>query len=417
MGLTPGGYALAVRQNRSRVRGWMVRGAVGLVAAIAVVGIPVGPAQAATCNPPLTNDPTFRREITETPPALRRLQPERVWPVTRGGGVTVAVIDSGVSDENRMLDGKVRRGFDLIEPGGDGRCDTVGHGTLIAGLIAGRNLPGSKFTGVAPDARILPVRALSDEEQKPNGNGNQNSGDHSETIAEAIRRAVDADADVINLSLTTAPTDKLAAAVRYALDHDVVVVAAAGNTNTVQEGFDGFPAAYEGVIAVASANQDGGHLDSSVVRPYIDLAAPGQAIFGPAPQGGFIGRDGTSFASAYVAGVVALVRSYRPGLKADAVARRVIRTADRQPDGWNSQLGYGVLNPYWAVVSLSAEEQEPAPPVRVGLLAPKPDPLRTVKLISVWATVVAIALSVLLVSSVSVMRRGQRRGWRPGGTA
>jgi len=77
-------------------------------------------------------------------------------------------------------------------------------------------------------------------------------------------------------------------------------------------------------------------------------------------------------------------------------------------------LGHGVVNPYWAVFSLGAEDEEPAPPVRVGLSAPAPDPLRNVRLLAIWAAVIAGAASLLLVSSVSVWRRGQRRRWRPG---
>jgi type VII secretion-associated serine protease mycosin len=382
------------------LRNWSVRLLVGLIAAGVAVG-PGGPAWAA-CGKPSTVP------LTDQPWPLKRLRPDLVWPVSTGKGVLVAVIDSGVSPDHPTLAGKVRPGIDLIGGSGGARCDNVGHGTLIAGLIAGRRVERSSFHGIAPDAEILPVRALVTNER-------ERGREHSVRIATAIRRAVDADADVINLSLTTAPTPELAEAVRYALARNVVLVAAAGNVTTVADGFDGFPAAYEGVIAVASVRMDGGHLASSVVRQYVDIAAPGENIWGPAPQGGgYTPNEGTSFASAYVAGVAALVRAYRPGLSAEEVARRIVRTADRSPEGWNPQLGNGVVNPHWATMSVSAEEEEPAPPAQVGLSAPVPDPLHGVRIMAIWATIAAMAVSALLVSSVTIWRRGRDRRWRPG---
>jgi len=229
-----------------------------------------------------------------------------------------------------------------------------------------------------------------------------------------IRRAVDARAQVINLSLTTVPTPQLADAIRHALRSNVVVVAAAGNEGQVPPDEYGYPAAYDGVIAVASLAEAGGHLESSVVRSYVDVAAPGQGIYGPAPRGGFIGDDGTSFASAYVTGVVALLRAYRPELTPDQIANRIDRTADPNPNGWNPELGYGAVNPYWAVLSLSGEREAPPPPVRIGLTGPPPDPLHGARMLAIWVTVGVIGLSALLVAGVAVWRRGQRRHWRPG---
>jgi membrane-anchored mycosin MYCP len=355
-------------------------------------------------------------QLTAQPWPLRRLRPDRVWPVTRGQGILVAVVDSGVSDDHPALRGKVRKGFDLIQRNGDGRCDEAGHGTLIAGLIAGRDLPESEspFHGMAPDAEILPIRVLRKNEQV--------RGDvHSKRIADGIRLAVQNDADIINLSLTTMPTPELESAIRFARDNDVVLVAAAGNTDAVGtnpdtgEEVNGFPAAYEDVLAVSAISVQGGHHDISVTRDYIDLAAPGDDIAGPAPNGGgFNQADGTSFATAYVSGTAALVRAYNKDMPAENVRARIVATVDPNPAGWNRALGHGVVNAYWAVFSLGAEDEEPAPPVRVGLSAPAPDPLRNVRLLAIWVAVISAVTSILLVSSVSVWRRGQRRRWRPG---
>jgi membrane-anchored mycosin MYCP len=384
---------------------------VALLAAVAAM-VPVDPAAArAACGEPQT------AQLTAQPWPLRRLRPDRVWPVTRGQGIIVAVVDSGVSDDHPALKGKVRTGFDLVQPGGgDGRCDEAGHGTLIAGLIAGRDLPDeeSTFHGLAPDAQILPIRVLRKNEQV--------RGDvHSKRIADGIRLAVQNHADIINLSLTTMPTPELEDAIRFARDNDVLLVAAAGNTDAVGtnpdtgEEINGFPAAYEDVIAVSAISKEGGHLDISVSRKYIDIAAPGDDIAGPAPNGkGFNQADGTSFATAYVSGTAALVRAYRKDLTADEVRARIVATVDPNPAGWNREMGHGVVNAYWAVFSLGAEDEEPAPPVRVGLSAPAPDPLRNVRLLAIWAAVIAAVASLLLVVSVSVWRRGHRRRWQPG---
>jgi type VII secretion-associated serine protease mycosin len=388
---------------------WLIRGVVVLLAASAAA-LPLDTAAAAAAA---ACGDSQSAPLTDQPWPLRRLRPDRIWPVTRGQGIVVAVVDSGVSDDHPALRGKVRKGFDLIQ-NGDGKCDEAGHGTLIAGLIAGRDIQGSTFHGLAPDAEILPIRVLRKNERVQ-------GDEHSKRIADGIRLAVDNDADIINLSLTTMPTPQLESAIRYAQDRDVILVAAAGNTDAVStdpdtgEEISGFPAAYEDVIAVAAINIAGGHHEISVIRDYIDIAAPGDDIAGPAPRGGgFNQADGTSFATAYVSGTAALVRAYRKDLTAAKVRERIVGTADPNPAGWNKHLGHGVVNPYWAVFSLGAEDEEPAPPVRVGLSAPEPDPLRNVRILAIWTAVIAAVISLLLVSSVSVWRRGQRRRWRPG---
>ena len=141
-----------------------------LVALVAGVGGPALPAQArAVCNPSMRENRFFTATLPDRPWPLLRLQPERVWPASTGKGVLVAVIDSGVSTQTPVLAGKVNPGVDLIDPSLDGRCDTDFHGTLVAGLIVGRQVPGSAFHGIAPDAQILPIRVYAppDPNQQP----------------------------------------------------------------------------------------------------------------------------------------------------------------------------------------------------------------------------------------------------------
>lgn len=381
---------------------------VGCVAAALTVPVTVpsaGPARAA-CGP------AFDNPLPDKPWPLRRLRPELVWPITRGAGVVVAVIDSGVSNSHPSLAGQVRDGLDLIDSGGRGHCDESGHGTIIAGIIAGRVIASSSFHGMAPNAAILPIRVLRDE---------QTSFDEQapKRIADAIRWAVDHDAKVINLSLTTQRTDQLDAAVRYAQQKDVVLVAAAGNEGGGQQsGQPTYPAAYPGVIAVAGVDEQGAHVSTSTTGGYVDIAAPGSNIEGPAPNGtGYVVKTegGTSFAAAYVTGAVALLRAYRTDLDADSVIRRILRTADDPAGGWDPEVGHGVVNPYWAVTSIAGSvDESPAPPGAVAVPRVEPDPLRGVRLAAGWISfgAVVVALGVLL--SVPVVRLGRRRGWRSG---
>ncbi|MEU8192077.1 type VII secretion-associated serine protease mycosin [Micromonospora carbonacea] len=367
--------------------------------------MPPAPASAApTCGPIGNPAPT------EAPWALTRLDPASAWRVTRGEGVTVAVVDSGVSATHPLLRGQVRPGRDFNAlPSNAGQCDAAGHGTIVAGIIAGREGTGSPFTGIAPAARILPVRVLPDT-RRTNDEG------LPAQIGLAIRWAVDQGADVINLSLVTLPRPELAAAVEYALAKGVVVVAAAGNRQEQQQDLPAYPAAYPGVIAVAGVDAQGGHVGSSVSGDYVDIAAPGLDIIGPAPRGqGYLAepQGGTSFAAAYVSGVAALVRAAHPDLTPDGVAYRLTRTADNPPDGHNAEVGYGVVNPYRAVTSVLGTRSDP-PPGALAAPAPPRDPLGWQRAVAVWVAAVGAVLAGALLAVRPILARGRRRGWRPG---
>ncbi len=386
----------------------------GVTAGVMATVVSLAPAPAAAtagaaCGPVITDG------LAEPPWPQARLRPDLAWPLSTGAGVTVAVIDSGVSADHPSLSGKVLPGNDLVAPG-KGDCDENGHGTLIAGIIAGRETTsnGFPFHGVAPDAKIVPVRILRDQRRTFD---DQMPG----RIASAIRWAVDSGgAQVINLSLSTLDAPELASAVAHAVNRRVVVVAAAGNEGAAQAGAPVYPAAYDGVIAVAGVDREDKHVGSSVTGPYVDIAAPGARITGPAPAGGgyvFSEAGGTSFAAAYVSGVAALIRAYDPGLTPQQVAQRITETADHPAEIWNASLGYGVINPQRAVGALRAARSPAALPVRrVEVPAPPADPLRGVKILAAWVTGVGIALAALLLIAVGAMRKGRRRGWRPSRT-
>jgi membrane-anchored mycosin MYCP len=360
-----------------------------------------------------------RDPLGEEPWALTRLRPDLAWPLSTGAGVTVAVIDSGVSPDHATLTGKVRPGIDYVAPGGNGTCDENGHGTLIAGIIAGREATsaGYRFYGVAPDAAIVPVRVLRDQQRAF-------SGDLSPQVATAIRYAVDnAKASVINLSLTTESTPELEAAVKYATDRGVVLVAAAGNGGNAAGAQ--FPAAYPAVIAVAGVDTGDKHVSSSSTGEHVDVAAPGDRISGPSPRGGgylYTTDGGTSFAAAYVTGVAALVRSYDRALTPAQVAERITQTADHPAGLRNAEVGFGVVNPARAVGAVAGVTRPGGAadePVAGRLPAAGPataSPLAAVTDAAVWIAAAGALGVVLLLIAVPVRRSGRARRWRPGGS-
>ncbi len=309
---------------------------------------PGTPALAAGCQLPAT------RTVTDRPWSAARLAYDRVWPLTQGAGQVVGVVDTGVDGNHPMLAHRVLPGVDEVHPGAPGTGDCNGHGTFVAGIIAAARLPGVGFAGVAPEATILPVRQTS--EDRPGT---------VDTLAAGIRDAVDRHARVVNVSVTfDQPSTALADAVRYAQEHDVLIVAAVGNS-AANGNPQLYPASYPGVLGVGAIGPDGKRTDFSETGPGIALVAPGADLLGPGAGGDglILGRSGTSFATPFVTGVAALVRAYRPGLTAAQVLHRVEVTADHPagplPD---PQYGWGVVNPYQAVTAVLPEEYSTVPP-------------------------------------------------------
>jgi len=341
--------------------------------------------------------------LTSAPWALQRLNPAAVWSMTRGAGVTVAVIDSGVSTDPPVLKDKLDSRSKDFAGGGDAYCDKVGHGTMVAAVIAGRDGIGP-FTGIAPDAAILSLRAVPDQD-------NQLLNDN---LVNAIKDAIAKKVQVINISVTTTPDDHLQAAIKDAIDHDIVVVSASGNEAAGREAGPSYPAAYDGVLAVAGVDEAGQRVATSRAGDYVDVAAPGSNLIGPATQGeNFVSWDGTSFAAAYVSGVVALLRSYAPKLSAAEVINRITQTADRPADGHDENVGNGVVNPYRAITTISSTRADlpvaSLPPPHAAV-----DPLATRRHITIWITVAAMVIAGALLFGGPVLRAGRRRRWRAG---
>jgi type VII secretion-associated serine protease mycosin len=306
----------------------LTRSAIGMTLALLMV--------AAVATPGLAAVPGPRREQWWfTAWAIQN----KVWPITQGQGVTVAVVDSGVEARLPDLTGVVLPGRDFESGGGDGRTDVdddnpPGHGTAMSALIASQGR-GTGFVGVAPKAKILPIVAKADD-----------------ALAQGIRYAADHGAKVINISQAQpAPCpDAMQASIGYAIQRDVVVVAGAGNAG--DEGNPSYnPANCAGVLAVGGLDLRLRPFAKTERQPYVAVSAPATGVGGVLKDGQFHTSDGgTSSASALTAGAVALVRSKYPDLSARDVVKRIMASLrDAGPSGRDDLTGYGAVRPYQAL--------------------------------------------------------------------
>ncbi len=258
-----------------------------------------------------------------------------VWSMTRGAGVTVAVIDSG-SGPHPDLDANMDIGrtmFGSIDSAGMVDVDAdKGHGTHVAGIIAAVADNGIGGAGVAPQSRVLPIRALDSL-----GAG------YSMDVSKAVRFAVDTGAKVINLSLGGEIEDPgLTAAIQYAVDRNVLVVAAAGNG--AADSTPKWPAASDLTLAVTAVDQNISVTSFDQRGDYIDLAAPGTSILSTAKNDYSI-QSGTSMAAAFVTGAAALLFAAQPSITAAQVRDILQRTAtDIGAPGRDTTFGYGLIN-------------------------------------------------------------------------
>ncbi|NJP95786.1 type VII secretion-associated serine protease mycosin [Nonomuraea sp. FMUSA5-5] len=355
------------------------------------------PARTVTCDP----EPGVA-EVTGTPWPQERLRFQQVWRLTKGEGVTVAVVDSGVDATHPQLAGAVARQVDLT---GTDLRDCVGHGTAVAGIIAGRDLTsrGVPVLGVAPAAEIVSIKQTEGT-----------SGDVTR-LAEGIRRAADLGADVINVSVQAHDAPVLKAAVTYAQGKDAVIVAAAGNVKQDDGAVTpAYPAEYPGVIAVGAASPDGKKSEFSNAATRISVTAPGAGVTSAWTGGGYrTGLDGTSFATPFVSGVAALVRARHPELDHWQVKRRLERTAE---GGGAAGTGAGLVNPLQAVTSVlpAAQESHAAGEGGAVVLARAPAQDERGRAIAVAITAGAAGVTALVVFLALMLPRARRRGWRAG---
>ncbi|TQL35434.1 type VII secretion-associated serine protease mycosin [Salinispora arenicola] len=290
---------------------------------------------------------------TGTPPAgqvrdhqwhLSYLDVDSAHRHSQGEGVVVAVPDTGVNP-HPDLRRNLLPGIDLIERSPDGRQDTEGHGTKMAGLIAAHGRSDrSGALGIAPKAKILPIKAIYDEFDPA-------IVDEDNYLAMAVERAAASGAKVISISASGPFRFRLERAIKAAIAANVVVVAGVGNwpddTRVT------YPAKMEGVIAVGGVDRNGRVADISTRGPEVDIVAPCVDVYSTSFDSRYRGGTGTSNSTAIVAGAAALVRAKFPDLSAEEVAHRLTATAvDKGPPGHDEQYGHGVVD---LVAALTAD--------------------------------------------------------------
>jgi type VII secretion-associated serine protease mycosin len=378
------------------------------------------------------------------------------WQFSRGEGQLVAVIDTGVRRGPRLPN--VDPGGDYVETT-DGLTDCDGHGTLVAGIIAGQPAPAGEdgFSGVAPAARLLSLRVTSAKFSPRTPGGDPTMARASfdvATLGRAIVHAADLGARVINISAVTClsadrPVDQasLGAAIHYAaVDKDAVIVAAAGNTGATGSVGGGtcesnpltdlgrpndprnwasvtsvsIPSWWQPyVLSAASLTPDGQPSKSTIAGPWVGIAAPGENIASVSNRDGGslanglpddhqqqIALSGTSYAAGYVAGVAALVRSKYPGLTATQVVHRITATAHNGARAPSNVVGAGSVDPVAALTWELPASNEPgvatAKPVAVPPApAPKDSTPRTVAFVGT----ASLALLVAAVAAIAAIVR------------
>ncbi|MCZ0979798.1 S8 family serine peptidase [Streptomyces diastatochromogenes] len=254
---------------------------------------------------------------------------EKIWQLSTGKGVTVAVIDTGVEKSNPDLQGQVLEGKDFApEKPGDQFTDYDGHGTGMAGIIAGTGARdgGNGAFGLAPGAKILPVRVpgLRDDD---NGNMAESDEEFNRVIPQAIRYAADSGAQVINLSLgASTGSQALTDAVKYALDKGSLVFASVGNEGDKSNILE-YPGATPGVVGVGAVDNKAMRIPMSNYGAQVDVVTPGKDIVHACGGGtGLCKSSGTSDATALASAAAALLWSKHPDWTNNQVLKVMLNT-------------------------------------------------------------------------------------------
>ena len=396
--------------------------------------------------------PSASSEATLRDPSLAQqlLDVTALHAYATGAGQTVAIIDTGVQPSARFK--RVLGGGDLVS-NSNGLQDCDGHGTIVAGIVAGRPRPSTDgFSGVAPDATILSIRQTSLSYSAKNSSSAQSPAPIADssygnviTLGWAVVQAVKAGAGVINISevacvpaSTSVGDGELGAALRYAYQRNVVVVAAAGNldgncktqnpapspTDPTARGWDTLstivsPNWYEDyVLTVGGVDSAKGQpVPFSVHGPWVDVAAPATEIVSIGPTGDAVDRqqgtdgpisiDGTSFAAPYVAGLAALIKQRYPGISAANVIKRIIGTAHGPGAVRDNAIGYGVVDPLAALTTPMSAISVPADRESVSRIAAPgagADPYATTRKVALIGAGTS-ALLALIYWAVTIPRR------------
>jgi membrane-anchored mycosin MYCP len=388
-----------------------------------------------------------------TTPNQRMMDLSAAWRFSRGDGQLVAVLDTGVRPGPRLPG--VQPGGDYVEST-DGLTDCDGHGTLVAGLIAGQ--PGDDgFAGIAPAARLLSLRVTS-AKFSPRTSGGDPTLERARVDVAALGRAIvhaaDLGARVVDISaITCLPADRnvdqseLGAALQYAaVVKDAVIVAAAGDNGSAGWGSGAAscesnpltdlgrpddPRNWAGVtsvsvpswwqpyvLSVASLTPDAQPSKFTMAGPWVGIAAPGENVVSVSNRDGGLANglpnqrqqlvplNGTDYAAGYVSGVAALVRSKYPELNATQVINRITATAHNGARTPSNVVGAGTLDPVAALTwELPSTANHDAAPVKRIAAPPEPAPKSPVPRIVAYAGTAVLIVAVVAAAAVAARRR------------
>ncbi|MGW2869720.1 S8 family serine peptidase [Kitasatospora sp. NPDC001225] len=339
-------------------------------AALLAAGIVVGPVAA-----PAVAEDTIRQQQWH----LEAMHAPEMWKVTKGRGITVAVIDSGFKLDHPDLEGQFLPGQDFSgSPGGVGSA-ADGHGTGMSSLIAGtgKGNGGTGALGLAPGVKVLPLKINTGKV------GSIVSTDFLGQIGQAISYAVDQGAKVINISqgidaVTAYPADvtKLNGIIAAARDKGVLVFASVGNEaekgNPVE-----YPGALPGVVGVGASDRNGTVTAESERGPQVVFVAPGMDMIAACTSPtGYCKSHGTSDSTAMVSASAALVWAAHPDWTGNQVLRVLINTAGKANDGSgrNDLIGFGAVRPRIALTDPGDPGPANVSPLPVGTPAPSGAP-------------------------------------------
>ncbi|GAA2143013.1 S8 family serine peptidase [Glycomyces algeriensis] len=294
----------------------------------------------------LAQDPTYEEDNAWVPELV---QAPAAWETTRGEGVTVAVVDTGISDHPYFADKVILPGYSVFSDETDGRNDTDGHGSAVAA--------GVLLT--APEATIMPIRM---------GTGATDFGGAlGEKEFEAFRWAVDNGADVLVVPWNIQAADSVFTGqyletLQYVIDKGAIVIASAGNDPAAEVGY---PAKIPGVVAVTGTDRSGNiWFENTTTGPEVVIAGPADVMTAPVPQDPTLGNSelyadvvgGTSMGSGVVGGVAALTWAAHPELDASNIIQRITQTAGDGSGNRSDDVGFGLINADQAVHAADIEE-------------------------------------------------------------
>ena len=397
-----------------------------LLAVVALAVLAAGLAITAAPARAVSADPVRDRQTW----VLNMLDAPAAWTVTKGAGVTVAVIDSGVNPNVSDLAGSVTTGPNYTgvrTPPSNAHWGV--HGTWMASLIAGHGHGGgsSGILGVAPEAKVLSIRVITDP-----GDPGYRHYQHEPTssvqrsLAAAIRYAVRHRVGVINMSVGYGNASRpVRSALQDAYNHNVVVLASAGNSGrpAASQAPYSFPADYPGVISVAAVDQAGAAARFSSDNLSVQLAAPGVDVPAQGRDGAYWLVSGTSPACALTAGVAALIKAAHPRLSASLIAMALTTTTrNRPPGGYDPDVGFGTVD---AAAALAKARQLSEQPHAAGLAAavhfgggkaavPAPPAFKRGPGALIGFTVLALGSLALVLIGLARLVRRRRLRTRPG---